>query len=85
MNASNQAAGLNAEQLEYRNLLLKLYDKSVMKKAKLRAIEGLLGPSEGKVSLDIGADNGVLSYLLRKRGGTWHSADLDSSTVSFSS
>ena len=81
MNASNQAADLNAEQLEYRNLLLKLYDKSVMKKAKLRAIEGLLDPSEGKVSLDIGADNGVLSYLLRKRGGTWHSADLDSSTV----
>lgn len=71
----------NNEQQEYRDLLLKLYDKSVMKKAKLRAIEGLLDPSAGKVSLDIGADNGVLSYLLRKRGGSWHSADLDPATV----
>lgn len=69
------------EQQEFRDLLLKLYDKSVMKKAKLRFIENMLDASAEKVSLDIGADNGVLSYLLRKRGGTWHSADLDPGTV----
>lgn len=69
------------EQQEYRDLLLKLYDKSVMKKAKLKAIEGMLDASTGKVSLDIGADNGVLSYLLRERGGSWFSADLDLNTV----
>lgn len=66
---------------EYRDLLLKLYDKSVMKKAKLKAIEDMLDGPTGKVSLDIGADNGVLSYLLRQRGGAWCSADLDPSTV----
>ena len=81
MNAHDEATEENAEQVEYRDLLLKLYDKSVMKKAKLRAIEALLGPSGGRISLDIGADNGVLSYLLRKRGGSWHSADLDPATV----
>lgn len=69
------------DHVEYRELLLRLYDKSVMKKAKLGAIEGLLDPSAGKVSLDIGADNGVLSYLLRQRGGVWYSADLDPDTV----
>lgn len=31
--------------------------------------------------LDIGADNGVVSYLLRQRGGNWKSADLDQTTV----
>ncbi len=71
----------SSEEQEYRDLLLKLYDKSVMKKAKHEAIARLLEPSTGKVSLDIGADNGVLSYLLRQRGGHWHSADLDPGTV----
>ena len=69
------------DQQQYRELLLKLYHKSVMKKAKLKAIEDMLDASTGKVSLDIGADNGVLSYLLRERGGSWHSADLDPTTV----
>lgn len=69
------------EQQEYRDLLLNLYDKSVMKKAKLQAIEDMLDASTGKVGLDIGADNGVLSYLLRERGGSWYSADLDPGTV----
>jgi SAM-dependent methyltransferase len=31
--------------------------------------------------LDIGSDNGVVSYLLRKRGGTWKSADLEQEAV----
>jgi SAM-dependent methyltransferase len=31
--------------------------------------------------LDIGSDNGVISYLLRNRGGRWKSADLDDETV----
>jgi SAM-dependent methyltransferase len=35
----------------------------------------------GKRGLDIGADNGVISYLLRQRGGQWHSADLDERAV----
>jgi SAM-dependent methyltransferase len=58
-----------------------LFDRSVLKQAKLRQIESLLDEPTGKTNLDIGADNGVISYLLRLRGGEWHSADLDERAV----
>ncbi len=64
-----------------REMLLKLYEKSILKKAKHRAITQYLPDTAGKVCLDIGADNGVLSYLLRQRGGEWYSADLELSVV----
>ena len=60
---------------------LQLFQKSVLKKAKLREIAGLLGPVDGKVCLDIGGDNGVISYHLRQLGGTWHSVDLTDKAV----
>lgn len=41
----------------------------------------MLGDFRNKHCLDIGADNGVISYLLREKGGTWKSADLDAHTV----
>ena len=56
---------------------LALFNRSVLKQAKFRQIASLLDDPAGKTNLDIGADNGVISYLLRQRGGTWHSADLD--------
>jgi SAM-dependent methyltransferase len=65
----------------YQQALLDLYDKSLLKQAKYRAIKTYLPETSQKVCLDIGADNGVLSYLLRERGGHWHSADLDESVV----
>jgi SAM-dependent methyltransferase len=58
-----------------------LFNRSVLKQAKFRQIESLLEDPAGKTNLDIGADNGVISYLLRRRGGQWHSADLDETTV----
>ncbi|MBA3759295.1 MAG: class I SAM-dependent methyltransferase [Gemmatimonadales bacterium] len=58
-----------------------LFNRSVLKQAKFRQIELLLDEPAGKTNLDIGADNGVISYLLRRRGGQWHSADLDEHTV----
>jgi len=58
-----------------------LFSRSVLKQAKFRQIESLLDDPAGKTNLDIGADNGVISYLLRRRGGQWHSADLDEHTV----
>ncbi len=64
-----------------REILLKLYEKSILKKAKFRAITDYLSETDGKVCLDIGADNGVLSYLLRQRGGEWYSADLELNVV----
>jgi SAM-dependent methyltransferase len=58
-----------------------LFNRSVLKQAKFRKILDLLDDPEGKTSLDIGADNGVISYLLRQRGGEWYSADLDPAAV----
>lgn len=60
---------------------LALFNKSVLKQAKFRQIVARLDDPGGKRGLDIGADNGVISYLLRQRGGSWHSADLDERTV----
>jgi SAM-dependent methyltransferase len=58
-----------------------LFKRSVLKQAKFRQIEALLDEPAGKTNLDIGADSGVISYLLRRRGGRWYSADLDERAV----
>ncbi len=61
---------------------LRLFSKSVAKQAKWRAIERLL-PDESNIrGLDLGADNGTISYLLRERGGHWSSADIADEAVS---
>jgi SAM-dependent methyltransferase len=60
---------------------LALFGKSVLKQAKLRRILELLHDPTGKRNLDIGADNGVISYLLRQRGGRWSSADSEPRAV----
>jgi SAM-dependent methyltransferase len=62
-------------------LALALFRKSVLKQAKYRRITELLDDPVGQRCLDIGADNGVISLLLRRRGGRWASADLDEHTV----
>ena len=41
----------------------------------------LLGSPSGRVCLDVGSDNGVISLLLRELGGEWSSCDLDEGTV----
>ena len=58
-----------------------LFNRSVLKQAKYRKVLELLEDPTGKTNLDIGADNGVISYLLRRRGGRWYSADLDPAAV----
>jgi len=60
---------------------LALFNRSVLKQAKFRQILARLDDSAGKRGLNIGADNGVISYLLRQRGGRWHSADPDERAV----
>ncbi len=60
---------------------LALFKRSVLKQAKFRQIIARLDDPAGKRGLDIGADNGVISYLLRQRGGHWDSADLDDRAV----
>ncbi len=58
-----------------------LFSKSVLKQRKLKEITGLLGKTVGLHCLDIGSDNGVISYFLRNRGGNWKSADLNEKAV----
>ena len=58
-----------------------LFNRSVLKQEKYRRITELLEDPAGRRNLDIGADNGVISYLLRGRGGRWASADLDERAV----
>lgn len=59
-----------------------LFGKSVLKQRKFREITALLGEITNQQCLDIGSDNGVISYLLRDRGGNWKSADLDEQAIS---
>ena len=66
---------------------LRLFDKSPLKQKKLKMISEQIDDlfadqGEGIQCLDIGSDNGVISHLLRKKGGVWFSADLTSETVS---
>lgn len=72
---------MNDSPNEEQRLLLRLFDKSVLKKAKYAAISRYLPDPDGRSCLDVGADNGVISYLLRQRGGEWSSADLDEGVV----
>lgn len=59
----------------------RLFARSVLKQQKLREITRLLGDTRDLDCLDLGSDNGVVSLLLRRRGGRWASADLDPAAV----
>jgi SAM-dependent methyltransferase len=61
---------------------LRLFSKSALKQRKFEMLSRYLGAvePEGRY-LDIGSDNGVISYLLREKGGEWTSADLIPETV----
>lgn len=63
------------------NWPVQLFQKSVLKQKKFQEILALLGETKHLQCLDIGSDNGVISYLLRERGGNWKSADLDTQAV----
>jgi len=48
---------------------------------KFEQIRRNLGSVQNLKCLDIGSDNGVISYKLRQLGGTWSSADIDPRSV----
>lgn len=60
---------------------LRLFSRSVLKQQKWRALHAMVGSTHGLRCLDIGADNGVISYFFRRQGGSWASADLDPQAV----
>lgn len=60
---------------------LALFRRSVLKRRKLAEIVHMLGPTKGLRCLDLGSDNGVVSLLLRQRGGEWASADMTEEAV----
>ena len=60
---------------------LRLYEKSPLKRDKVGALVSVLGDVKGKRCLDLGSDNGVVSLLLRRQGGSWASGDLTEETV----
>ncbi|MGE0455477.1 MAG: class I SAM-dependent methyltransferase [Vicinamibacteria bacterium] len=62
-------------------LALRLFSRSLLKQRKHAEISALLGPTAGLRCLDLGADNGVVSLLLRRAGGSWASADLTEQAV----
>lgn len=64
-----------------RDLTLSLFQRSPLKRQKLRFIERLLPDSSKLDCLDVGGDNGATSYLLRERGGWWVTVDLGPAAI----
>lgn len=60
---------------------VRLFNKSPLKQKKYEMLVRFLGETTNLTCLDVGSDNGVISLLLRERGGTWHSCDLIPETV----
>ncbi len=64
-----------------REWAMALFGRSVLKQRKLAEIADMLGPTSERRCLDLGSDNGVISLLLRARGGSWASGDLTDEAV----
>jgi SAM-dependent methyltransferase len=60
---------------------LRLVKKSIKKKIKLRLLDSRLPHRDGRIALDLGCAQGILSYFVRKKGGFWVSADEDMSNL----
>ena len=71
-----------AEPGSAREWAVALFRRSVLKQRKLAEVAEMLGPTTGLRCLDLGSDNGVVSLLLRERGGDWASGDLTEEAVS---
>jgi SAM-dependent methyltransferase len=71
-----------AEAQSPREWAVRLFRRSVLKQRKLAEVAAMLGPTTGLRGLDLGSDNGVVSLLLRERGGAWASGDLTDEAVS---
>ncbi len=53
----------------------RLFKKSLSRRQRLQQLRRLMAPTEGKACLDVGGGNGILSWMLRRKGGVWISLD----------
>lgn len=53
---------------------INVFKKSLPLQVALQEISKALGSLDGVSCLDVGVDNGMMSYHLRRLGGKWHSA-----------
>jgi 2-polyprenyl-3-methyl-5-hydroxy-6-metoxy-1,4-benzoquinol methylase len=60
---------------------LQVFKHSLKKREKRALLTKELVVSTDSVNLDLGCAQGILSYFLRKKGGTWLSADQDFSNL----
>ena len=67
--------------MEQQHWQLRIAEKSLKKREKIRAIHEFIEPLQGKTCLEVGCDKGVLSYHLRQWGGTWTSVDADAENL----
>ena len=74
-------ADVPVSDVSFRDLQLARFRVSVLKQAKWQELSRAAGDTRGKRALDLGTDNGVISWLFRQRGGDWESADLTSHAV----
>jgi SAM-dependent methyltransferase len=70
-----------AEPASERDWAKALFRRSLLKQRKLAELVRSLGATDGLRCLDLGSDNGVVSLLLRERGGSWASGDLTQEAV----
>jgi 2-polyprenyl-3-methyl-5-hydroxy-6-metoxy-1,4-benzoquinol methylase len=56
---------------------LQIVKRSLKKKEKIDLIRKRIDVAPTDILLDLGCAQGILSYFLRKKGGTWVSTDLD--------
>lgn len=67
----------------YRESQLALFRASALKQQKWRAISAAIDELPPFAdALDLGSDNGTISWLLRERGGCWRSAELGEEAAS---
>lgn len=66
----------------YRESQLALFRASALKRQKWRALSSAIDELPPfRDALDLGSDNGTISWLLRERGGCWCSAELGGDAV----
>ncbi|HEX2695302.1 MAG TPA: methyltransferase domain-containing protein [Acidobacteriota bacterium] len=56
---------------------VRIAERSIKKRDKLRLLDKWLAYDPSRTALDIGCAQGILSWYLRKKGGFWASADQD--------